>query len=65
MIMSGEKETSKTRSRELMPQTGDKFNDLYELGKKLNKLPKQEKTTEEIEYERSKNECTFAPNCKR
>jgi hypothetical protein len=33
-----------------MPSSGDKFNDLYELGKRLNKMPKCEKTTEEIEF---------------
>jgi hypothetical protein len=48
-----------------MPTSGDKFNDLYELGKRINMIPKAEKTTEEIEFERSKNECTFIPNCKR
>jgi hypothetical protein len=45
-----------------MTQTGDKFNDLYMLGKKLNKRQKEDKTTEEIEFERNKDECTFAPN---
>ena len=56
---------SKTRSKDLMPSSGDKFTDLYLLSKKLKSLPKQEKTSEELEFEKNKEECTFAPNCKR
>ena len=35
------------------------------MGKAYNKRIKSEKTTEEIEYERNKEYCTFTPNCKR
>lgn len=49
-----------------MAQTGDKFNDLYELSKKINKMqPKEDRTSEEIEYEKNKDACTFAPNVKK
>ncbi len=56
---------SKTRSRELMSQTGDKFNDLYNLAKRMQGKPKTDKTSEEIEFEKFKEECTFAPNSQR
>lgn len=35
------------------------------MGKFYNKRGKIERTTEEIEFERNKEECTFTPNCKR
>ena len=45
-----------------MEQTGDKFNDLYVVSKKIDFLrPKVGKTSNELEYEKSKNECTFQP----
>ncbi len=45
-----------------MSSTGDKFNDLYSLSKRLQSKPKQDRTSEEIEYEKYRNECTFAPS---
>jgi hypothetical protein len=49
-----------------MTQTGVKFNDLYNLSKKINSIqPKEVRTAEDIDYERNKDVCTFAPNCKR
>ena len=56
---------SKTRSRDLMSNTGDKFNDLYNLAKRLHAKPKKDKTSEEVEFEKFKEECTFAPNSQR
>ena len=58
-------ESSKSRQRGLMPQTGDRFNDLYTLAKKLQQRPKEDKTSEEIEYEKNAGQCTFAPNIQR
>lgn len=55
----------KLRSRDIMPSTGNKFNDLYLLSKNLKTKQTQEKTTEEIEFERAREECTFTPNVKR
>lgn len=45
-----------------MSNTGDKFNDLYNLAKRLHAKPKKDKTAEEVEFEKFKEECTFAPN---
>jgi hypothetical protein len=56
---------SKYRSKESISHTGDKFNDLYLLAKVQQNKQKQDKTSEELEYEKNKEECTFAPNCKR
>ncbi len=53
---------SKHRSKDLMPKTNNKCNDLYELSKRLQAKPKEDKTTDERDYERNKKECTFAPN---
>lgn len=58
-------ENSKSRQRDMLPQTGDRFNDLYTLAKKLQQKPKQDKTTEEIEFEKASGQCTFAPNIAR
>lgn len=55
----GEASKSKTRDYSL---TGDRCSDLYNLAKRLQMKPKIDKTTEEIEYERAKEECVFAPN---
>lgn len=45
-----------------MPNTGNKFNDLYELSKNLQQVKvKADKTKQEYEYERNKDECTFRP----
>ena len=52
----------KFKSKDLMEQTGDIFNDLYVLSKKIEFIkPKQDKTTIDYEFEKSKEECTFKP----
>lgn len=45
--------------------SGERFNELYNLAKRLQTRPKTDKTTEEIEFEKAREECTFAPNLKR
>jgi len=56
------KSLSKVRSRELMPNTGNKFNDLFELSKKMQPYrEKQDKSLVDYEYEKSRDECTFKP----
>jgi len=46
-----------------MRNTGNKFNDLYFLAFTLhNKKPLKDKTTEEVEFEKSMKECTFHPS---
>ena len=45
--------------------SGDRFNELYTLAKRLQSRPKTDKTTEEIEFEKAREECTFIPNAKR
>lgn len=48
-----------------MEQTGDIFNDLYVLSKKIEFIkPKQDKTTIDYEFEKNKEECTFKPETK-
>jgi hypothetical protein len=43
-----------------MPNTGNKFNDLYELSKKLQPLKeKADKTTNDYEFEKMKDDCSF------
>lgn len=50
----------KFKSKDLMEKTGDKHNDLYALSKRIEFVkPKVDKTTEEIEFQKSKQECTF------
>ena len=45
-----------------MESTGDKFNDLFILSKKIDFVkPKRDKSTQDIEFEKSKEECTFRP----
>jgi hypothetical protein len=46
-----------------MPRTGNKFNDLFSLGKIMaeQKKEQQDKTTEEYEFEKAARECTFKP----
>lgn len=52
----------KYKSKDLMEETGDKFNDLYVLSKKIDFLkPKRDKSAEDVEFERAKDECTFQP----
>lgn len=52
----------KYKSKDLMEETGDKFNDLYVLSKKIDFLkPKRDKSTEDLEFEKAKDECTFKP----
>lgn len=46
-----------------MESTGDKFNDLYVLSKKIDFLrPKKDKTTVEVDFEKNRSDCTFTPN---
>ncbi|CDW71596.1 UNKNOWN [Stylonychia lemnae] len=52
--------TSQTRLRD--GQSTDRFNELYNLAKNQKRMHKQDKTTEEIEYEKQKEECSFVPN---
>lgn len=42
-----------------MPNTGNKFNDLFELSKKIKPLKSKDKNLDEFEYEKGKDECTF------
>ena len=52
----------KLRSKDLMPQTGNKFNDLFELSKNMKQIKNQtDRTTIEVEYEKNKGQCTFKP----
>lgn len=45
-----------------MPNTGNKFNDLYELSKNIRQIKiNNDKTTEEYEFEKNKTELTFKP----
>lgn len=45
-----------------MPNTGNKFNDLYELSKKMQPLKEhQDKSAQDYEYEKMKDECSFRP----
>jgi hypothetical protein len=44
---------------------GDRFNDLYNLARRLQQKPKQDKTTEQIEFEKAQGELTFQPNAER
>jgi hypothetical protein len=45
-----------------MPSTGDRCNDLYALSKAMNKNKSNiEKSKDDYEYERHKDECTFKP----
>lgn len=56
----------KFKSKDLMEETGDKFNDLYVLSKKIDFLkPKRDKSSQELEYEKAKDECTFKPKVRR
>lgn len=54
------------RSKDLMESTGDKFNDLYALSKRIEFIkPKRDKSTQDIEFEKGRSECTFKPTlCK-
>jgi hypothetical protein len=46
-----------------MGTTGDRCNDLYELSKTLHQFKwRNDKSKDDYEYEKSKDECTFAPN---
>ena len=53
------REVSGTRS----VTSGDKFTELYNLARQ--QRPKTDKTSEEVEYEKNREECTFAPQCRR
>ena len=46
-----------------MTNTGNKFNDLFELSKKLQPLKqKEDKNAVDYEFEKSRDECSFKPN---
>lgn len=46
----------KFKSKDLMEQTGDKFNDLYVLSKKIDFLkPKKDKSTADLEFEKGRD----------
>lgn len=46
-----------------MPKSGNKYNDLYELSKQLKQHKViRDKSNQEYEFEKSKDECTFTPN---
>ena len=63
--ISGRKDssTSRVRSKDIMPQTGDKCKDLFDLSKHIiNKRDKTDKTRDDYDFERNKDECTFTPN---
>jgi hypothetical protein len=50
------------KSKDLMESTGNKFNDLFVLSKKIEFIkPKRDKSTQDIEFEKGKEECTFRP----
>ena len=56
----------KFKSKDLMEQTGDKFNDLFVLSKKIDFLkPRRDRSTEDLEFERGREECTFQPKISR
>jgi|LauGreDrversion4_2_1035121.scaffolds.fasta_scaffold162408_2 hypothetical protein len=45
-----------------MPNSGNKFNDLYELSKIMkNQKKKEDKSTEQYEFEKHKSHLTFKP----
>lgn len=48
------RQTSNSRTRDYIGSGGDRFNDLYNLAKRMHQKPKVDKTTEEIEYEKAK-----------
>ena len=51
------------KSKDLMEQTGDVFNDLYVVSKKIEFIrPRVDKTANEIEFEKGRGECTFRPD---
>lgn len=59
---SGSPSGAKIRSKDLMPQTGDKCKDLYLLSKNLKQIrTNQDRTTEEVEFSKQAPECTFKP----
>lgn len=60
---SQQDKANKTRSRELMPHSGNKHQDLYELSKimKERKRMARDKTTIEYEFEKHQKDCTFKP----
>ena len=49
-----------------MNSTGDKFTDLYELSKTLQQFKwRKDKSRDDYEFEKDKEECTFVPNVTR
>ncbi len=55
------------RSRDLMPHSGNKHHDLYELSKimKDKKRDARDKSTIEYEFEKNQKDCTFRPQINR
>lgn len=46
-----------------MEKTGNKFHDLYLLSQKIDFVkPRRDKSTNEVEFELCKEECSFQPN---
>jgi hypothetical protein len=43
-----------------MPKTGNKFNDLFQLSKQLQ--PRQDKTPVDLDFDKSRDQCTFHPS---
>ena len=54
-------ENMKVRDDETIEISGDKCNDLYQISR-VKAKPKVDKSKDEYEYEKSKQECTFQPN---
>lgn len=54
---------AKLRSKDLMPQTGNKCNDLFELSKQIRQIKgnNTDRTTIDLDYEKNKAQCTFKP----
>lgn len=65
-LMMNRSPNKTTLRGERMPNSGNKFNDLYELGKSMQlKRGRVDKTAEEAEFEKSRDECTFVPQTTR
>jgi hypothetical protein len=60
--MKGSKSTNRLRSPDIQP--GDKCFELYSMARKGQK-DKTDKTAQEYEFEKAKEECTFQPSINR
>ena len=57
-----EEQQMKLRTKDIMPNTGNKCIDLYELSKNLQKIKKpSDKNTIDYEFEKNRDQCTFMP----